>query len=71
MLGSMNLWAENTANFGAENPQAYSSHSAVNRALGVSQKKLQVIFLFKLLPWAISEALAFRNREPIITGSYV
>jgi hypothetical protein len=71
MLGSMKLWAENTANVWAENPQAYLSHSTVNRALGVSKKKLLVIFLFILLLWAISEALAFGNREPIIPGSYV
>jgi hypothetical protein len=51
--------------------------ASVFKPLGCKQgswrfkKKLQVIFLFKLLPWAISEALAFRNREPIITGSYV
>jgi hypothetical protein len=38
MLGSMKLWAENTANVWAENPQAYLSHSTVNRALGVSKK---------------------------------
>jgi hypothetical protein len=39
MLGSIKSWAENTANLGVENPQAYLRHSTVNRALADLKKK--------------------------------